>query len=116
MDNASIQPTVSYFRSRSLIFLCIVALSISFGFGQKKTAGRPQTKTTSTNATKNSDPFSLEGRTGQITFEKYSSSYALNSDGTAIQTLEVQARCNDKDCIEKLGKFQLPYNGDLQLV
>jgi hypothetical protein len=115
MDNASIHPTASYYLSRSLIFLCIVALSVSLGFGQKKTVGR-QTKTTLTAATKKTDPFSLEGSSRQITFEKYSSSYELNSDGTAIQTLEVQARCNDKDCIDQLAKFRLPYNGDLQLV
>ena len=48
------------------------------------------------------------------TIEKYVSSYDINRDGTARETLEIQKRCTTNDCIELFSNFVHVYNADLQ--
>jgi Domain of Unknown Function with PDB structure (DUF3857)/Transglutaminase-like superfamily/Domain of Unknown Function with PDB structure (DUF3858) len=101
---------------RNLFFLfCLVLLTFS-NVGAQKTSGRRSADVTTTAAAKKSASLLAAGSSTGITFEKYSSSYYLNSDGTAVQTLEIQDKCTSKDCIDQIHKYIFPYNGDLQQV
>lgn len=48
------------------------------------------------------------------TIEKYVSSYEINADGTARETLEMRKRCATNECIEYFSNFKHVFNSDLQ--
>src|SRR5687767_13999725 len=88
--------------ARKTVSACFLLLVFSLAFyAQTATVAR------------SSSPPSLQ--TG-ITVEKYIVDYAVNADGTCVQTVETDRRLNSRSFLEKLKKYELQFNAGLQEV